>query len=216
MNYPPEIQEFLQAYDSVLLDDRGIIKLFPAEFYHSLDYDDLRVWCICRAIYQLPTIELIEWLKDNFNLDKAIEIGAGNNYLYHHLNIKGIDNYSEQIPRVKLTHELLKQPSTNPPPEVEKIDAIAAIDKYQPETVITSWMTLKVDEPDDGVDTGHRYAPDETEILAKGVSYVFIGNEEIHDNREILKIKHENYYFDWLVSRGKHPGKNCIYVWHGN
>lgn len=83
------------------------------------------MWCICRAIYQLPTIELTEWLKVNFNLDRAIEIGAGNNYLYHHLGIVGIDNYLKQIPAVKLTHELLNQPSTNPSPEVEKIDAIA-------------------------------------------------------------------------------------------
>ena len=75
MNYPPEVQEFLQKYDRLLLDERGIIKLQLAEFYHSIDYDDLRVWCICRAIYQLPTVELIQWLKDNFNLDKAIEIG---------------------------------------------------------------------------------------------------------------------------------------------
>ena len=125
MIFPPEVQEFLEIYDSVLLDEEGIIKLFPAEFYHSLDYDDLRIWCICRAIYQLPTIELIDWLKNNFNLDKAIEIGAGNNYLYHRLGIKGVDNYSEQIPAVKLVHEIMNQPSTNPPPEVEKLDAIA-------------------------------------------------------------------------------------------
>ncbi len=220
--YPPEVEEFLQAYDSVLLDPRGIIKLFPAEFYHSLDNTDLRVWCICRAIYQLPTIELIDWLQTNFNLDKTIEIGAGNNYLYHHLNIKGTDNYSEQIPKVKLTHELLNQPSTNPPPKVEKIEATAAIEKYQPETVITSWMTLKVNEPDDGVlkdtashiDAGHRYAPDETEILDTGVNYVFIGNDFIHSDRKIMNRPHETYYFDWLVSRGKHPEKNCVYVWN--
>ena len=123
MNYPPEIQEFLKKYDRILLDEQGIIKLFPAEFYHSIDNADLRVWCICRAIYQLPTIELVEWLKANFNLDKAIEIGAGNNYLYHHLGIVGVDNYSEQIPAVKLTHEILKQPSTDPPPKVENLDA---------------------------------------------------------------------------------------------
>ncbi len=104
INTNPEIQEFLKKYgqlrwlaerDRALLDERGIIKLLPAEFYQSLDNTDLRVWCICRAIYQLPTVELIEWLQTNFNLDKAIEIGAGNNYLYHHLNIKEIDNYRD-------------------------------------------------------------------------------------------------------------------------
>ena len=143
MIYPPEIQEFLQKYDRLLLDPKGIVELQPANFYKTIDNIDLRVWCICQAIYQLPTIELVEWLRDNFNLDRAIEIGAGNNYLYHHLGIKGIDNYSEQIPAVKLVHEILKQPSTDPPSTVEKLDAIAAIEKYQLETAITSWATLK-------------------------------------------------------------------------
>jgi hypothetical protein len=212
MNYPPEVQEFLQKYDRIILDERGIIKLQPANFYKTLDYTDLRVWCLCRAIYLIPTLELIDWLKDNFNINKTIEIGAGNNYLYHHLNIKGTDNYSEQIPKVKLTHEILNQPSTDPPSEVEKIDAIAAIEKYQPETVITAWMTLKCEDPED-VDAGHFYAPDENEILNTGVNYIHIGNQEIHGNREITSKPHETFYFDWLVSRGKYPEKNCIYVW---
>ena len=163
--------------------------------------------------HQLPTIELVEWLKANFNLNKAIEIGAGNNYLYHHLGIKGIDNYSEQIPAVKLTHELLNQPSTNPPPTVEKLDAIAAIEKYQPETVITSWATLRTEDPED-IEAGHSYAPDEDQILDTGVSYIFIGNEYIHGDRLIMNQPHKTYYFDWLVSRGYYPEKNCIYVWN--
>lgn len=141
-----------------------------------------------------------------------IEIGAGNNYLYHHLGIKGIDNYSEQIPAVKLVHEILHQPSTNPPPEVENSDAIAAIKKYQPETVITAWATLKCEDPDD-VDAGHSYAPDEEEILNTRVTYIHIGNDDIHGDRSIVNKPHKTYYFDWLVSRGKHPEKNCIYVW---
>lgn len=214
MNYPPEVQEFLQTYDRLLLDERGIIKLQSADFYKTIEHTNLRIWCLCRAIYQLPTVELVEWLKANFNLNKAIEIGAGNNYLYHYLGIVGVDNYSEQIRAVKLVHEILNQPSTNPPPEVEKLDAIAAIKKYQPETVITAWSTLKCEDPE-GIDAGHKYAPDENEILDLGVAYIHIGNDEIHGDREIMNKPHETYYFDWLVSRGKHPEKNCIYVWHG-
>ena len=214
MIYPPEIQEFLEKYDRIFLDERGIIKLQSADFYKTIDNTDLRVWCICRAIYQLPTIELIEWLKENFNLDRAIEIGAGNNYLYHHLGIKGVDNYSEQIPAVKLVHELLNQPSTDPPPEVEKLDAIAAIEKYQPETVITSWATLKTEDPEE-IDAGHKYAPDEFEILDKGVNYVFIGNEDIHSDRLIMNKPHKTYYFNWLVSRGYKSEQNYICIWNG-
>ncbi|WP_156114132.1 hypothetical protein [Myxosarcina sp. GI1] len=50
MNYPPEIQEFLQKYDRLFLDEWGIIKLHSADFYKTIDYTDLRVWCIyCRS-----------------------------------------------------------------------------------------------------------------------------------------------------------------------
>ena len=155
----------------------------------------------------------LEWLKANFDLDRAIEIGAGNNYLYHHLGIVGIDNYSEQIPAVRLVHELLNQPSTNPPPTVENLDAIAAIKKYQPETVITAWATLKCKDPG-GINAGHSYAPDEDEILDLGVTYIHIGNEDIHGDRPIMNKPHQTYYFDWLVERGKYPEQNCIYVWN--
>ena len=61
-------------------------------------------------------------------------------------------------------------------------EGIAAIKKYQPETVITAWATLKTEDPE-GVDAGHNYAPDEDKILDTGVSYVFIGNEYIHSDR---------------------------------
>ncbi len=33
-------------------------------------------------------------------------------------------------------------------------------------------------------------------------------------DRLIMAKPHETYYFDWLVSRGKYPEKNCIYVWN--
>ena len=76
ININPEVQEFLARYDRLILDEQGIRKLHYNDFCKTIDHADLRVWCI----YQLPTIELIEWLKGNFNLDKAIEIGAGNNH----------------------------------------------------------------------------------------------------------------------------------------
>jgi hypothetical protein len=107
------------------------------------------------------------------------------------------------------------------PSEVENSNAIAAIEKYQPETVITAWMTLKTDDPEDilkdtasHIDAGHSYAPDEDEILNTGVTYIHIANESIHGDRLIMAKPHETYYFDWLISRGKHPEQNCIYVWN--
>ncbi|MDJ0636964.1 MAG: hypothetical protein QNJ34_27545 [Xenococcaceae cyanobacterium MO_188.B29] len=44
MNYPPEVEEFLQAYERIILDERGIIKLQSSDFYKTLEHTDLRVW----------------------------------------------------------------------------------------------------------------------------------------------------------------------------
>lgn len=55
---------------------------------------------------------------------------------------------------------------------------------------------------------------DEEEILNTGVTYIHIANENIYGDRQIMSRKHETYYFDWLVSRGKYPEKNCICVWN--
>ncbi|MGV2829803.1 hypothetical protein [Myxosarcina sp. GI1(2024)] len=74
-------------------------------------------------------------------------------------------------------------------------------------------MTLKTEDPED-IDAGHKYAPDEEEILDRGVFYVFIGNEDIHGDREIMNKPHKNYHFDWLVSRSKYLEQNRIYVWN--
>ena len=43
-------------------------------------------------------------------------------------------------------------------------------------------MTLKTEDPE-GVDAGHKYAPDEEEILKAGVTYIHIGNEHLHSDR---------------------------------
>lgn len=209
-----ELEKLLKDYDDLILDSQGIIQLHPAKFYHELDYYSLIIWCRFRAIYQIPTIELVDWLITNFNLEKAIEIGAGNNYLFHHLGIRGIDNYSQQIPKVKRVYELMLETPTSPPAKVERMDAIEAIDLYQPEVVITAWATLKYE--DEEIDTGNRYAPDEAEILSKGVTYIHIGNHNIHGDRSIMSQPHQTFYFDWLVSRAKDPAENCIYVWNNS
>ncbi len=39
MNYPPEIQEFLEKSARLILDERGIIKLQSAEFYCHIVFD---------------------------------------------------------------------------------------------------------------------------------------------------------------------------------
>ena len=43
MIFPNEAQEFLDKYDRLILDERGIIKLQSADFYKTIDNANLRV-----------------------------------------------------------------------------------------------------------------------------------------------------------------------------
>ena len=50
----------------------------------------------------------------------------------------------------------------------------------------------------------------EDEILDIGVTYVFVGNEDIHGDRLITSKAHKTYYFDWLVFGGYKSEQNDI------
>lgn len=189
-----------------IIGDDGLIKLLPAEAYKDIPQDHLFLWCVQNAIYQLPTLELIEWLK---KFEDAIEICAGNVCLGRFLNIRSTDNYCQQIPEVKMYYAAIRQTPTNPPAFVENIEANEAIKKYKPKTVIGSFVTQKYN----GVGEGNDYGPMEEEII-KSATYVHIGNEDSHADKRILSKRHKVYRFPWLVTRSIDQKKNIIWVWN--
>jgi hypothetical protein len=201
--------------DSQLLDSNtGRIKLLPASVYKGIDPIHLMAWGTWQARYSFPTIELIEWVKAKIGDRKAIEVGAGNGDLGYYLGIPQTDSYCQLIPWVQLYYRMNGQVPTNPLPDVQKLDAIEAIDKYKPQVVVGSFITQKAydDSPNDGK-SGNCYGPEEENILSRADCYIHIGNDSPHGNKRIKKHPHEVLRFDWLVTKCMDPAKNAIYVW---
>lgn len=193
------------------LNGDGTWRLNSAEDIQRIPLDHLRIWAVKNARYQIPTKELIDFLRDKIGTRSALEIGAGMGDLGQHLGIHMTDSaHQVERPEVFLYYQTLGQAPTNPPPSVERIGAHAAIDKYRPQVVIGAWITQKFREGDTH---GNEYGPDEEEIIRNCETYIHIGNEGSHWDKRIRKFKHQSFKFPWLVSRAADQSKNIIYIW---
>lgn len=183
----------------------------PACFYEKINQEHLAIWCHKNGIYGLPTDELINWLKTQI-VGKTIEIGAGNGAIGRSLNIPITDSYLMNNLGIAAIYALQGQPITSYPDDVIKLDAIEAIDKYNPETVIGCWVTHKYRE-DEHSRGGNMFGIEEDYILSKVKKYIVIGNDAVHSTKRILKYKHNEYKFPWLYSRSMNTTGNTIYMW---
>jgi hypothetical protein len=141
-----------------------------------------------------------------------IEIGAGNGTLAHGLKIPATDNKMQDAPMIQLYYKAMGQPTINYPEEVEKIDAIAAIKKYKPHTVIASWMTHKwiEEEHDKG---GNEHAPDEREIMELVDKYILIGNMGVHkENRLWDTNKYDITFLDSSIVRSRAKDQSANFI----
>jgi len=197
-----------------LLDDDSVIKLLPASHYDQFSNDSLRGWCHCHSRYGVPTQELVDWLRAFIGDRSAIEIGSGAGDLARHLKIPATDNRIQEQSYVAAYYKALRQPTIRYGAFVERLDALEAIAAYRPDVVIGCWVTQYADPrkapPKGG---GSVYGIKEDELLRTGVTYVLIGNEEVHGDKEIMREEHTTLYFPWLRSRSHDQTKNRIYIW---
>lgn len=195
--------------DNLFLLPSGLLKPFSAKDIKDVDPDHLMPWCVKNAVYQLPTTELIDWLKEQIGDKKAIEIGAGKSGIGRSLGIPATDSWIQTNPKLMAYYKLLNQPVVVPPEYVEKLDAASAIKKYKPEVVIGCFITQKYQPGDED---GNVYGPDETEIINQ-CTYIHVGNEKIHGKKRILALPHAEYRFPWIRSRAIDNNLNLIWVW---
>lgn len=211
-NLPDEV---LAVMDQYLLDHNGRQHLLPAsKLLEAAPWSWLMAWMVRRARYQFVTLELVAWLKEKIAGRSAIEIGAGMGDLGYHLGIPMTDSYAQAPGGMPVEYQLLVEISgqtpTTPPPDVERLEAEEAVKKYKPQVVIASWVTQKWHEGDA---RGFQYGPEEIRIVRNVEAYILVGNSSVHGDKRICRLKHKEYSFDWLVSRGFEQEKNKIYVW---
>lgn len=195
-----------------LLMSNGHLKLLSAEYYRNLRWNDFRVFCHKYARYGIITIELVEFLNKIIACRPVIEIGSGAGDFGHHLKIHMTDSKQQEDPKIKASYAAMRQPVIKYPKEIEKIDALDAVYKYRPQVVLSSWITTYA--PHEMPYGSNPFGIKEDAILNLVETFILIGNVDTHGDKPIMKMAHEEFYFDWLVSRGKNQENNRIWIWN--
>lgn len=196
--------------DRLLLDAEGRLRLLPFEVLREVNPLELRIWCHRNALYQLPTQELIDYLRDEvIRGRRAIEICAGRCDVGRFLGIPATDSYlSASNPSVNAYYKANGQEPIQPSPHVEQLEAFQAVKKYRPEVVIGCWATHWSQS---GV--GSSWGVREEQILAQVATYCVVGNRAAHDSKPIRRQYHRVFSPPWLISRSATPQFNAIYLW---
>lgn len=197
---------------SDLLDDQGGLRIMPASFYAETTALERHKFGRETGRYVLPTIELVDWLKQAIGDKFAIEIGSGWGELAAAVGIQATDSYLQQDPDLIRIYEGTGNATTTYGQNVEKLDAHAAVAKYKPEIVVASWVTQKYDASRHEAG-GSMYGVEEDKILDDCQTYIFIGNSQVHAHKPIWKRPNILMSPTWLYSRAINGTPDFIGVW---
>lgn len=199
--------------ESILLDKDGLLKPVSYSTLKNFQQNDISYFCWKYGIYQIPTIELIDWLTDEINGRFAIEIGAGNGSIGTALNIPITDNRLQERPDIIQHYKQMNQPVITYHPNTINLEGNDAVDELKPQVVIASWVTQLWTSD---VQSGNYWGVDEEKIIeSESVEqYIHIGNNLTHANKKVLqKYNFKKIKFDWLVSRSLSKDENIIYTY---
>lgn len=181
------------------------------KFYKDIPENDIKLFCYKHAIYCLPTIELVEWIREQIDGKYTIEIGSGNGYLAKELGIKATDSFLQDRPDIQLKYKLMKQPTIKYGDNVQRMSANEAVKFYQPKIVLGVWVTHLYDFREHWRE-GNAYGIDEEHIVRNCSKYIFIGSEKTHKLKPIHNLNKTTYKPEWLVSRNC-DDSDVIWIW---
>lgn len=205
----PEVNAEL---DAACLKD-GCLQVMPASFYAGWSTNDLAVWCVQRGFYCLPTVELVEFIRDQIDCENTIEIGAGNGALGRGVGVPVTDSHQQEKADVAELYGNLKQATVPYAPDVEKLTALEAVEKHRPRVVLAAWVTHRWERTRPQL-RGNMHGVDETRMLQKKFvrKYIFVGHERVHQTKPILSIKHATHRLPFLYSRA-FDRRDVVWVW---
>jgi hypothetical protein len=209
---------FVKRHDVRYLDtlfDWPRVQPLPADQLRRIPQEHLSLWCLQHGLYQLPSVELIDFLGEHIgSANRALEIGAGAGHIGRHVGIPMVDNKMQDWPEIRSFYQSLNQPTVSYGADVLTEDANAAVERLQPQVVLGCWVTerSKVGHPG-----GNMYGPDEQALLAHPAldCYLMVGNRRVHDGKLIRnECRHEVLQPDWLFSRSLDRASNVIYLFY--
>lgn len=191
---------------------------------HPLPYDDIKddteatlnVVMQALGLYTFPTVELTDWLHSEIDDDPtlephtAIEICSGTGWIGRTLGIPTTDSRLQE--RDDIRQAYLKQGAMpiQYPQDIEPLDALSAIRKYQPEYVVASYCTHLWGTG--SLKSGNAFGVDTRWVIQHCARFYHIGNDDIHSRDPIMRRPHRRLQFPWLVTRGNSDHAR-IYVW---
>lgn len=204
--------DILSRFDGACFRD-GLLQVMPADFYAREKQNDIMIWCVRRGLYCLPTLELIDFLRQEIGTDTAIEIGAGHGAIGRALGMVITDSKQQERSDVVELYGQLGQAPVKYPADVEKLTALEAMEKYRPSVAVGAWVTHRYD-PKAHARGGNVSGVDEGKLLAKAClqRYIFIGHERMHAQKPILARSHVTHRPGYLYSRAFDP-LNVVWIW---
>lgn len=181
-------------------------------FWSQFSREQIYLFMVQSGLYVLPTEELIDYLDNLIGNSSAIEIGAGRGYIGRELSIPVTDSYQQQDDKdAVLLYDLAKQPRIKYPKWVEKKEAISAVLKYRPHTVLGCFVTHKwrydtMSGNDKGIDMNKLFS------LVK--RFILVGNKHVHKDNPLMNLPHEEIILPGLITKGVQEDLNRIFIWN--
>jgi len=198
-------------------DDLGTL-ITPVP-YSEIEHDTvstLNVVMQALGLYTFPTRELVDFLRSEIDDDpdyephSAIEICCGTGWIGRTLGIPITDSRMQERDDIRKAYLSQGAVPINYPMDVEPLDALSAIRKYEPEYVIASFCTYLWGTGN--LKSGNALGVDTRWVRSHCRRFYHIGNDDIHRRDPIMKMPHRRLSFPWLVTRGD-ASKARIYIW---
>ena len=190
-----------------IIDEDLIIH--PFAFYEQNTKNQILLMMKQQDVYVLPTEELFDFLDGVIDDQFAIEIGAGKGYLGRELDIPITDSYAKRDPFPMRMDKRMGVPTITYPSDVEKLDAISSVRKYNPHTVIASFLVHEKTY----TDGSKKFGVDGVKLLKACKRYIHIGNLDLHCDNPILNIPHIEIEFPYLITTRMSPLTDRIFIW---
>lgn len=208
--------EILAELDAECLDENGLLKVMPADFYARWPRHELFIWAARRAFYCLPTHELVDFIRDQIDCCDTIEIGSGNGCLGRAVGVPLTDSKQQEREEVKARYEHDGMAVIKYGPDVEKLTALEAVERYKPNVVLAAWVTHKYSQSRPQ-NRGNMNGVDEGRLLDKKwvKKYIFVGHEHVHGEharKPILSRRHQTFKLPFVYSRSPHA-RDVIWIW---
>lgn len=178
--------------------------------------DTLNMVMQALGLYTFPTQELVDWLHSEIGDDPemephtAIEICCGTGWLGRSLGIPITDSRLQEREDIRQSYLAQMAVPITYPDDMEPLDALSAIRKYEPEYVIASYCTHLYGTG--SLKSGNAFGVDTRWVRSHCRRFYHIGNDDIHFRDPIMKMPHRRLQFPWLVTRGNSAHAR-VYVW---